>query len=122
MDKIKVDEAGFVTMRIETLHELLDDLYAPRNQMERDELSDDTTPFTLEERMVFFQESINENLHLAFLYEQKMIDQANKYSKFSQKRFKEEVEYYRLSEAVRNLQEEFDKLTEEITELKKMKN
>lgn len=119
MEQFIPDENGLVTVHIETIHELLDDLYVPRNPMEHDELDDDPTPFSLEERMVLFQESINDHLHLAFQYEKSMIESATKYMKYSNANFKERVEFYRLQRDVQKLQEEYDKLKEEIKGLEK---
>lgn len=114
MEQFIPDENGLVTVHIETIHELLDDLYVPRNPMGHDETSDDSTPFSLEERMVLFQESINDYLHLAFQYEKMMIRSATKYTKYSNAEFKKRVEYYSLQRDVQKLQEEYDKLKEEI--------
>lgn len=119
MEQFIPDENGLVTVHIETLHELLDDLYVPRNPMEHDELEDDPTPFSLEERMVLFQELINDYLHLAFQYEKIMIKKSNKYLKYSNASIKKQIEFHRLEQDVQKLQEEYDKLKEEIRALGK---
>lgn len=118
MEKFIPDENGLVTVQLETLHELLDDLDVPRTPSERSELEDDSTPFTLEERMVVYQEMLEDEMHLLLKYEKRMIDRASKYLKFSRQSFEAEQTYRRLLIDIEELRKEYDQLQEEAHNLK----
>lgn len=117
MEQFVIDDQGMVTVHIDTLHELLDDLFVPRNLAEFDEFEDDTTPFSLEERMAHFQTMIQEETHKALRLEKRTIQKGLKYMEWANREQKERIQFYKLQHEVMALEKEYENLQEKIAEL-----